>query len=193
MAIRKTSLPDGSLIEKVFPVIHYRDAYRSEVHAAGILAPEDVFKAFFRSAPAWISSLLALRNRIVRAFGLKAPAPEKNREEKLRDLKVEPGEAVGLFHVFSKTGREVLAGEDDKHLDFRVSFFLDPPESPGGPYGFTLSTAVQIKNRLGRLYFGMVKPFHRLIVPAIMRSMIRALEGPSIPTGPAHVLDSRNP
>jgi hypothetical protein len=56
---------------------------------------------------------------------------------------------------------------------------LETLEAEGTPaYGFTLTTGVTMHNRLGRFYFALVKPFHRLIVPAMMRGIIRNLQGP---------------
>lgn len=174
MKIEKTSRPSDSLIAAAFARIDYQDAYLGEIRASGQLTPEDVFKAFFTAGPRWISSLLELRNRITRRFGLKAPV--RGREEILRGLRVEVGQAVGLFRIFAISEQEILAGEDDRHLDFRVSYYLQPPLTPGGSYRLTLSTAVQINQALGKAYFLVVKPFHRFVVPAMMRSMIRQLE-----------------
>ena len=40
----------------------------------------------------------------------------------------------------------------------------------GGP------AAVSFNGRLGRAYFAVVKPFHRRIVPALLRSVARTLD-----------------
>jgi hypothetical protein len=37
----------------------------------------------------------------------------------------EVGERAGLFKVFDKTSNEIVLGENDKHLSFRVSFLID--------------------------------------------------------------------
>ena len=115
MKIVKATLPPDSLIVTALPRIDYQDSHLGEIHAPGVLTPEDVFKSFFLTAPKWVSGMLELRNRITRKMGLKAPA--KGREEMLRDIKVEVGQAVGLFHVFAKSDREILAGENDRHLE----------------------------------------------------------------------------
>jgi hypothetical protein len=79
--------------------------------------------------------------------------------------------------VLEQNEREAVVGEDDKHLDFRVSIHLEPLPGSSAPYAyaFTLSTIVIFHNRAGRLYFSMVKPFHRLIVPAVMRGIAKRL------------------
>lgn len=173
MRLEKAALPPDSLGAAAFPRRDYVDAWRGFLPRP--VEIDDLFKAFFRSSPRWVSSLLSLRNALVRMLGLKAPAG--GREEMLRSLEVEAGRAVGLFRIFGKTQREVLAGEDDRHLDFRVSFFLETASVPDGPQTFVLATVVRFHNLPGRLYFAVVKPFHRLIVPAMMRSMVRSLGG----------------
>ena len=69
-----------------------------------------------------------------------------------------------------------MVGKDDKHLDFRVSVYLDPvPGTAPNTYAFTLSTIVFFRNRAGKAYFALVKPFHKLIVPAMMRATANRL------------------
>jgi len=102
-------------------------------------------------------------------IGLKIPGAG-TKAEVLRDFKCEVGECVGLFNVLAKTGSKVILGEDDKHLDFRVSLFLDKQSNT-----LTVSTVVKIHNWLGRLYFLPVKPFHKLIVPTMMKEMVKQL------------------
>jgi hypothetical protein len=55
---------------------------------------------------------------------------------------------------------------DDKHLDFRVSV---RGEGPPGERQVLVETVVCFNTWFGRLYLALVRPFHRVIVPAIMR------------------------
>ncbi len=108
--------------------------------------------------------MLHFRNALARPFGLKTEfdaVPPLNHEI------LQVGDQVGIFKVFGRTDEEVLMGENDKHLDFRVSVRL---EQEGSTQWAVVSTVVHFKNWFGRLYFTPVKPFHRLIVPAMMRS-----------------------
>ena len=61
-------------------------------------------------------------------------------------------------------------GLDDRHLDFRVSLRLLPVG--GAAESLQLTTTVTFHGRLGRLYFALVRPFHRRIVPAMLRSAV---------------------
>src|SRR5258708_6952641 len=60
--------------------------------------------------PRWVESLISLRNRRVAPFGLKTPAPTATAA----------ADSVGIFPIVSETHHRLVAGFDDKHLDFRV-------------------------------------------------------------------------
>lgn len=168
---------DGSHTAAKLDRIDYADAFTAEIQSVSPILPEDLFKAFFRASPGWVTALLKLRNRIVGLLGLKTG--EEGADFDIDAFRVEPGRALGLFRVFGKSPAEIIVGENDKHLDFRVRFHL-AAKPAGGGYDFTLSTLVMTHNALGRAYFALVRPFHGLIVPAMMQSMIRSLEKPRI-------------
>lgn len=156
---------------------HYSDSYQTTVKDLHTnLTPTQMGQAFFCSAPKWTESLFMLRNRIVSSLGLKASNKPQNHAELLAKFKCEPGEVLGLFKVFSRTDREVILGEDDKHLNFRVSLFYEPNPDKASEKRLTISTTVKFNNWLGRLYFLPVKPIHKLIVPAMLKGMVKHLE-----------------
>jgi Protein of unknown function (DUF2867) len=111
--------------------------------------------------PVWISKLMHLRNAIVAPLGLKA-AP---------DLKLSTDRSIGTFPLVSKSAERVVLGLDDKHLDFRV--VVDVVNGEAGVQTVTATTFVKTHNALGRLYLGIVKPFHRIIVPTMLRQVTR--------------------
>jgi hypothetical protein len=53
-------------------------------------------------------------------------------------------------------------------LDFRVVVDVTPP---GGVRQVTATTLVKTHNRLGRTYLAIILPFHRRIVPALLRQI----------------------
>lgn len=97
------------------------------------------------------------------------------REIQLKNFRCEPGEQLGLFRVIARTENEVVLGEDDKHLDFRVSLQLEKSKLNNIEKELTISTLVKFHNRMGRLYFIPVKPFHRFIVPSMLKGIVREL------------------
>lgn len=83
----------------------------------------------------------------------------------------QPGVRVGPFTVQSISEQELIVGDDDRHLNFRISALKS---ERAGQIFLTISTVVEIHNKLGRLYMFVVKPFHRFIAPFMVpRAMNR--------------------
>lgn len=177
MDIKKTSMPPASILNSGTGRYDYVDSF-SGVFAdpQNQVTVDQVGKAFFSSGPTWIGGLFALRNKIVALFGLKVPEKIANHQEQLNNFKCLPGERLGLFQVFDATDNEVVLGEDDRHLNFRVSFFLARVPLDPTLKELTITTTVTFHNWFGRLYFLPVRPFHSLIVPAMLKGMIKSLE-----------------
>jgi hypothetical protein len=170
MKTTKSSPPKNSLITPNFSPVHYSDTYKTEFKCERSLTVDDLVYAFFDSSPEWIEKLFAFRNAIVKVLGLKVS--ELNDRKHQRELfKVEKGNSLGLFKVIDKNDNEALLGEDDKHLDFRILFHLI--NKGDNHYVFTLTTPVRFHNAFGRFYFKIIKPFHQLIVPTIINSLVK--------------------
>jgi len=86
--------------------------------------------------------LLSIRDGFVGVFGLQTPA-------ELGDASAE-GDRIDFFPILSADDNELIVGEDDKHLDFRISLMLQRTGS--GPDLVVATTAVRCNNRLGRIY-----------------------------------------
>ncbi len=175
MKITKAGFPTRSVLNA--SDFDYSDSYqgnysdkKDEISAA------DIGKAFFTSAPRWTAVLFHLRNKVVSIFGLKVPGRTNNRRELSRAFKCKPGETLGLFRVYDRTQDEVILGEDDKHLNFRISLLKENSDKTTGLKKLTISTTVKFNNWLGKLYFVPVKPFHQLIVPIMLRRITKQVE-----------------
>ena len=79
-----------------------------------------------------------------------------------------PRDMIGIFPVVSETPDRLIAGFNDSHLDFRVVVDVTAPASVRQ---VTLTTLVKTHNWLGRTYLAIITPFHRLIVPALLRQV----------------------
>ncbi|AET68080.1 Protein of unknown function (DUF2867) [Desulfosporosinus orientis DSM 765] len=161
--VEMTSVPKDSLVNKVFPEIHYLDSFRLKAPVNCSL--ETFTLTLVVSYPSWVSKLMSIRDTIVKLFGLKT-------SPKLQQLntKIEPGERIGIFKVYSISEKEILLGEDDKHLNFRLTIYKEHSNQ-----FIYVSTVVHFNNLLGKLYFFPVKPFHRLIVLAGLKETIKKL------------------
>lgn len=167
-------IPVGSILKK--EDFDYIDSFQgvicSPVKDVDII---EVGNLFLSSGPDWANSLMVVRDSIVGAFGLKTGAQMIKEQDKEKTLNFVPGERVGLFKVFEKTENELIMGEDDAHLDFRVSIFVDEHTGDTRKSLLSLTTTVIFKNWFGRLYFFPVQFFHRLIVKATLKKMLRKI------------------
>ncbi len=177
MTIIKTTLPEYSMLSGNNKKYDYVDSYQGTlVDKENKLRSIDISQAFLSSSPEWVGKLFRIRNRIVGLFGLKTSGDIIDRQKTSDKFKCELGEQIGLFKVFGKTDDEVVLGEDDKHLNFRVSLFLDKPKDNRIEKRLTISTTVVFNNWFGRLYFLPVRPFHKIIVPIMLKEIIKQLE-----------------
>lgn len=174
MKIIRTALPPNSVL--VDEVYHYTDSFAGNLtdHYQNINAAS-VGKAFLGGGPKWIGKLFSFRNALVKRLGLKSGNTITDRQKQLDNFKCEVGERLGLFQVYYCDEKEVIIGEDDKHLDFRVSLYLQPNEDDKHKT-LTINTVVKFHSWLGRLYFFPVKPFHTLIVPVMLKEIVKDLE-----------------
>ena len=143
--------------EKVLAGAQFGDAYQVTVEGQRLDPAEAARRAVY-GAPSWINVLLRLRTILVKPFGLKPgenPAPEKATAGN-----------IGIFPILDQMPHRLTLGMNDKHLDFRL--LVDVEDLGGGAQSVTASTVVKTHNALGRIYLIIVKPFHRIIVPAML-------------------------
>ena len=87
-------------------------------------------------------------------------------------MEAQRGERIGIFRIYAVSDDEIIVGEDDSHLDFRLSVLR---HRDAGRHGsVTLSSVVHCHNGVGRAYILLIRPFHKLIV---RRSLARAVKG----------------
>ncbi len=147
--VKRSDLPETSLLHKRCQPGDFLDCYS----VASDLPPRtaaDIITAF----PGWAMALVRLRGLLVAPFGISASGPSA--EDK-----------VGIFPVEHDDGTELIAGFNDRHLDFRVSV-----HSEGGRV--SLATWVHRHNLGGRLYLALILPFHILIARNALARVGRA-------------------
>lgn len=155
---------------------HYSDTFCGVISDPGLACtPVDAARAFFSTSPAWVERLFALRNHLVRLVGLKT-GESVSREDALAAFTCTPGEQMGLFTIFECTPNAVVMGENDRHLNFRVTLALGGTSAEDGMRSLCITTTVQFNNVFGRLYFALVKHFHKPVVKAMLRAVAKTLE-----------------
>ncbi len=123
-------------------VIDYTDKYSIKIFSRKPVTPQEIFDVVFSNYPIWVKMLFDVRNRIVKLFGLKSSLGFKD-------------------FISESTPKYILINKDDKHLS--VSIMLECDNGVGDNRIVSILTAVKYHNRLGKIYFYLIKPFHKLL------------------------------
>jgi len=169
-----SAIPKGAIVTQGWDAsVDYADCYRVRGAWLAGHSVDYLTAVAFSHVPRWVRFLERLRDRLVRCFGLQTGAdvvpvlPDPG-------ARYEPGADVVFFQVLARSEQELVLGEQDRHLDFRVSVLLEP--DPGPTPSLSLTTVVHFHNVWGRLYFLPVRPFHRLIVRRLLASLQARVE-----------------
>jgi hypothetical protein len=162
-------LPAGSLVSRAFARTSFEDAWAVDLPPGDTHDVDALARVLATSAPRWADWLMWLRDRIVSLVGLrtseKAPADDST-------ALLRTGDKLSIFQVFDRSEDEIMFGADDKHLDFRASLLV---QRDGSAPSAVMSTVVRYNNRLGRMYFFFVRPFHRVIMKSLMGNFAKKL------------------
>lgn len=158
-------VPTESVIFGLYPTISFADAYSIELPSDASGDPETLARFVFSQKSAVVSGLLAIRDALVGSFGIKTTKHLRSHHRE-----GEPPR-IGIFSIYSSGSSEIVLGEDDKHLDFRLSLMCRNPSND--MRRVVLSTVVHCHGQFGRLYIRLIAPFHRMIVKASLRRAAR--------------------
>lgn len=166
-SVMSVPLPSDTAIIRLYATTHLADAYSVELPPEATGDPESLARFIFAQRSVWGDALMRLRDALVAKLGLKTA-------RHLASLSVEDqATRIAIFRIYSVKPTEIILGEDDTHLDFRVSV-LCSAASPNGARRVTVSTVVHCHNLLGRIYIRIIAPFHRRLVQHSLRSAARA-------------------
>lgn len=162
-------IPETAIIKTAMERIDYTDNYSIIVPKSKAPALEKMPLLFFTCMPSWFRVLMYLREGIAKVIRLKT-AIALDIPHQMREFSGAVGESIAIFHVIGRSNTEIMMGENDSHLDFRLSFLR---YDRGEEVEIMLATTVQYNNWLGKVYFFPVKPFHKIIVQILLRKMVR--------------------
>ena len=164
-----SKIPAASSLSKDALLYPYRDCYRRPLQRTNVDA-QQLIAAFANAAPPWVNTLMSLRGKLVAHWGLKTgfdaaspPTPPFH-----------SGQLIGVFRIIDLFPTEAVLGQEDRHLDFRISLLVDQQR-------LSICTLVRPHNVFGVLYLACVLPFHHLISFVMLRRMTRLLERHSAP------------
>lgn len=162
--VREVPVPEDSAIKTALKHSDFVDAYEVQLTRSE-LPVSDAYVAIFCYPQPWVQALMNLRGYIAICLGLTHPFELRKIQPK-EGLHFEIGQRVGSFTVQSIEANELIVGDDDRHLNFRISTIKT--EREGCAY-ITVSTSVEIHNLLGHIYMFVVKPFHQFLAPYMLK------------------------
>lgn len=166
----RVSIPKESLFHNLPIQEDYYDAYMGSFLSRNPISLNDCVKGIFFHYPKWIDLLLELRDILVKPFHLKTGEAEDLHAPDQIDLK--KGSTLTAFTILERTDSEIILEMTDRHLDAWISVLLFQVHNR---YEVTLTTKVRYHNALGRIYFFIIRPFHRVIVCAMLRHLIHKI------------------
>jgi hypothetical protein len=164
------TIPTASAIHVYASNAYFSDCFSSVIPYENQSAL-DLFLLVARQTPTWIDFLMSTRNKVVSKLGLKDLGKLADIELRTASSEYDVGDRVGIFTLYKNTHYEVILEDRDKHLDVKVSVFIEPD---GDTAKVSISTVVHVKNTFGKVYMFFVAPVHKIIVPATMKKLVRA-------------------
>jgi len=157
--------PSDSALAPLYAGADLLDAYAIRLPARANDDLEALARAGFERQAWWIRALTGLRDAIMAPVGVKS-------SRAVGAAAAARGPVIGFFPLLSQSARELVVGEDDRHLDFRVAILLR--QAAADSRELVVVTVVHCHNRLGRTYLAAIAPFHSVIARASLEQAARA-------------------
>jgi hypothetical protein len=147
----------------------FRDAYRVPLNCSD-LGVVEIFFGIFAHRPRWMTLMLIARNKAAALAGLEVPTTAEmvNMEKRDRYL---VGEKIGPWPIFFLGPDELIAGRDNRHMDFRVSVMK---VHEGTRPSVVVSTLCMVHNTFGQHYLSTVVPVHKFGLRRLMANALVA-------------------
>jgi hypothetical protein len=170
MNVVECDVPSGSMLSReLIEHAYFRDSYRAPLSRRE-LGVVSIFFGIFAHHPPWMKLLLIVRNKVASLAGLDAPTTSETLHVGIKDRYV-VGDKIGVWPIFWLSEDEVVAGRNNKHMDFRLSVLK---VRDGDRTSVVVSTICTVHNLSGKLYLFFVVPFHRYGVRKLMANALAA-------------------
>ncbi len=119
--------------------------------------------------PSWIKTLYAIRWVFVRLLGMKQEGIPEALGLQPDDILFEPGGDATIFTVeCAQEGQFWMAGASEQHLSAYLVVAVEPLSNSASR--FHVGTIVHYNNWAGPIYFNVIRPFHHVVVRAMMQA-----------------------
>jgi hypothetical protein len=166
----ESDIPSVSMLERrMIDAAYFRDIYRAPLRRsqAGVV---DIFFGIFGHHPTWMKAVLIVRNRIAALCGLDVPAASDILHPEIKSS-YHVGDKIGPWPIFSLSETELVAGRDNRHLDFRLSVLK---AADGEAASVVVSTLCTVHNVSGKVYLFFIIPFHKWGVRRLLSNALSA-------------------
>jgi Protein of unknown function (DUF2867) len=160
--VARVDLPQRSVLKPLYAKAGFADAFAIDLPSNATDDAERLAAHVLTGQAPWVGWLIALRDTLVAGFGLKTSS-------ELRDDVAT--DRIDFFRVYDRRRHEIILGEDDRHLDFRLSVLV---EESALCRRLVATTVVTFNHLGGRAYIAGIAPFHRLIVKSSLRRAERS-------------------
>ena len=170
MAVIECDVPSSSVLDRnLIEHCYFRDSYRAPLTRPD-LAMVDIFFAVFGPKPVWMKLLLIARNWVAGCVGLEVPTVAEIMNPEVRNV-YRAGEKIGPWPIFFVGENEIVAGRDNRHIDFRLSVLR---VADGDAAAVVILTICTVHNLFGRIYLFFVVPFHRRGLKLLISNAVAA-------------------
>jgi hypothetical protein len=170
MHVVECEVPSSSALSRdLIRSAYFHDSYRVPLVRPS-LSIVDIFFALFGHTPFWMKALLIIRNAIARPFGLEAPTSAEILHPTMR-ASYHVGDKIGPWPIYFIGEDEIVAGRNNKHLDFQLSVLR---VKDGDAESVVVSTICSVHNFAGKIYLFFIVPFHRTGVKSLMSNAVTA-------------------
>jgi hypothetical protein len=170
MNVTECEIPSLSVLNRdTGESVQFHDCYRAPLTRLE-LGIVDIFFAVFGHKPLWIKLLLVARNVVAKRSGLETPTVAEIMSPEIRAC-YRVGDKIGPWPIFSIDANELIAGRDNRHMDFRLSV-LKQIDGDGG--SVFVSTVCKVHNIYGKVYLWFIVPFHRGGMRLLMSNAVAA-------------------
>ena len=150
-------VPSDSILAPLYKSADLLDAYAIQLPAGASDDLEVLARAGFERQAWWTRALMRVRDTLMATVGIKS-------SRAVGIAAAARGPVIGFFPLLSKSAGELVMGEDDRHLDFRLA--IQQRAGAAGGRELVVVTVVHCHNLLGRTYLAAITPFHRVIAQA---------------------------